>query len=77
MPHVNLLYPFLPAERFRPSMLTALHDALKDVRPFSVRLDAFDHFVHGKGATFFLPPTNVRLGTLFVCSFRNVVYLAS
>jgi 2'-5' RNA ligase len=61
MPHINMIYPFLPAERFRPSMIELIQSTLKDVKPFKISLTEFSNFDHGKNATFFLNPDNALL----------------
>jgi poly(A) polymerase len=56
MPHITLLYPFVPeacfgeaAERLRPAATT--------IKPFQVTLPQFDAFVHGRrSATLWLRP---------------------
>jgi 2'-5' RNA ligase len=48
MPHVNVLYPFAPVERF-DALEPRLRAACARVTPFEVRLAAFRHFHHGRG----------------------------
>lgn len=56
MPHVNLLYPFYPAERFG-EVLPHLADACAKVAAFQVTLSEFRHFAHPSGrATLWLAP---------------------
>lgn len=45
MPHVNLLYPFYPVERFEDSLQAAVQ-ALRTVDPFDVTLGQFGFFNH-------------------------------
>src|SRR3954454_18925256 len=44
-PHVNLLYPFYPAERFKEALPT-LVDACAKIAPFTVTLADFRFFQH-------------------------------
>ncbi len=56
MPHVNLLYPFLPAREFE-AQAPAVAEAASGIRPFLVTLAAFSHFAHPSGgATVWLRP---------------------
>lgn len=56
MPHVNLLYPFRPAER-SAAVLPCLADAFAKVTPSTVTLSEFRHFAHPSGrATLWLAP---------------------
>ena len=48
MPHVTLIYPFLPRSRFGQSK-RQLISACKSVRPFDIELATFEHFGRGKG----------------------------
>jgi 2'-5' RNA ligase len=48
MPHITLIYPFLPRSRFQAAA-NELASACKAVKPFDVKLARFDHFSHGKG----------------------------
>ncbi|MBU0754186.1 MAG: 2'-5' RNA ligase family protein [Planctomycetes bacterium] len=48
MPHITLLYPFLPRARFDQGEI-ALQKALKQAAPFSVLLSDFHFFHHGRG----------------------------
>jgi RNA 2',3'-cyclic 3'-phosphodiesterase len=52
MPHVTLLYPFLPRAALGEAVPAAT-EALADVEPFEVRLARFDAFRH-RGGTFTL-----------------------
>jgi 2'-5' RNA ligase len=56
MPHVTLLYPFRPRERF-DEVAEMLQATLPDVEPFEVHLREFRHFRHGRtGYTIWLAP---------------------
>ena len=56
MPHVTLLYPFVPREEFDAAK-PVLRDACRGIEPFEVRLVAFHSFSHGRGShTFWLAP---------------------
>lgn len=56
MPHVNLLYPFDPAERFG-KVLPRLADTCEKVAPFLVTLSEFRYFAHPSGkVTIWLAP---------------------
>ena len=56
MPHVTLLYPFLPPDRLGPAE-TALAPACARVAPFDARLGEFRFFDHQSGrATIWLAP---------------------
>lgn len=56
MPHVTLLYPFVPAARLEEAA-EVLRPAAEAVAAFDVTLGAFGHFVHGgRSATVWLRP---------------------
>ena len=56
MPHINLLYPFVPREQF-DEVLPGLTAAVQHIVPFQVRLATFRSFTHGAGrATLWLEP---------------------
>jgi 2'-5' RNA ligase len=56
MPHINLLYPFLPVEQFA-EVLPRLETACSHVTAFPVTLAEFRMFVHPSGrATLWLAP---------------------
>ncbi|QSQ16908.1 poly(A) polymerase [Myxococcus landrumensis] len=63
MPHVTLLYPFLPEEDF-DTVATLFEEALRDIEPFEVTLSAFGHFEHRANATAWLRPDDKPQGTL-------------
>ena len=48
MPHITLVYPFLPRSRFGRAA-EELGAACKAVKPFDVELAQVRHFAHGKG----------------------------
>jgi len=53
MPHINLLYPFLPEDRFGEAK-EKFTEALQSIPPFKITFAEMDHFDHGKNATLFL-----------------------
>lgn len=56
MPHVTLLYPFVPRENF-DEVQSKLGDACRGIEPFDVRLAEFRDFGHGGGShTLWLAP---------------------
>ncbi|HID23739.1 MAG TPA: 2'-5' RNA ligase family protein, partial [Planctomycetaceae bacterium] len=56
MPHVTLIYPFAPEERFT-ELLPSVATACRRMTPFRVRLATFRWFVHrGGSATIWLEP---------------------
>ncbi|HOB75483.1 MAG TPA: 2'-5' RNA ligase family protein [Phycisphaerae bacterium] len=56
MPHINLVYPFRPAEEF-DALAGALTRACMEIEPFDVRLAEFRHFRHGpRSFTLWLAP---------------------
>ncbi|WP_375758346.1 poly(A) polymerase [Corallococcus exercitus] len=55
MPHVTLLYPFVPEEDFETAE-ALLVDALQGIEPFEVTLSTFGHFEHRANATAWLRP---------------------
>jgi 2'-5' RNA ligase len=54
-PHINLLYPFIPRAQFDRN-IAAIQQSLARVQPFTVYLNKFDYFKHGKSATLYLVP---------------------
>jgi 2'-5' RNA ligase len=48
MPHITLIYPFLPRSRFGRAA-KELVSACRSVKPFEIELARFDQFGHGKG----------------------------
>ena len=61
MPHINLVYPFIPDNDNGRNFLDAskkIQDALSDVEPFRVRFtkDTFKYFMHRKSCTLWLKP---------------------
>ncbi|WP_338867641.1 poly(A) polymerase [Myxococcus stipitatus] len=63
MPHVTLLYPFLPEEDF-DTVSTLFAEALRDIAPFELTLSAFGHFEHRANATAWLRPDDTPRGIL-------------
>eukprot|EP01118_Nematostelium_gracile_P015911 TRINITY_DN6472_c0_g1_i1.p1 TRINITY_DN6472_c0_g1~~TRINITY_DN6472_c0_g1_i1.p1 ORF type:complete len:713 (-),score=167.58 TRINITY_DN6472_c0_g1_i1:18-2156(-) len=55
MPHINLLYPFLPVSQF-PAAASKIERALRDFAPFTIKLEKFLHFDHRKYSTLWLNP---------------------
>jgi len=55
MPHVNLIYPFIESVHFKEVIDSTKH-ALSAIRPFSVRMEAFNHFAHKGSCTMWLHP---------------------
>ncbi len=56
MPHVNLLYPFVPREDF-DAAAARLAEACAEVAPLELELARFERFVHRRGhATMWLAP---------------------
>ncbi|NTX08665.1 poly(A) polymerase [Myxococcus sp. CA040A] len=55
MPHVTLIYPFLPEEDFDTAE-AVLAETLRDIEPFDVTLSSFAHFEHRANATAWLRP---------------------
>jgi len=47
MPHITLLYPFRPSEKF-DAVVGPLEEASRTVEPFRIRLAEFDRFDHGR-----------------------------
>jgi len=58
MPHVNLLFPFVPPEDFATAAALA-SAALKDIEPFDLTFDSFKSFNHGQKSVIWLNPTPV------------------
>jgi poly(A) polymerase len=67
MPHVNLLYPFVPYEQFEKTA-PLLSEALQSVKPFKVTLNTFGYFSHGKSSTLWLKPS---VAVFFLVSSNN------
>eukprot|EP01119_Soliformovum_irregulare_P006620 TRINITY_DN1883_c12_g1_i2.p1 TRINITY_DN1883_c12_g1~~TRINITY_DN1883_c12_g1_i2.p1 ORF type:complete len:834 (-),score=304.11 TRINITY_DN1883_c12_g1_i2:16-2517(-) len=56
MPHINLLYPFLPGGELRSASLK-IHKAVAEISPFKISLSQFGYFTHeGVNATVWLNP---------------------
>jgi poly(A) polymerase len=63
MPHVTLLYPFLPEESFDEAE-ALLAEALLGMKPFEVTLTGFHHFEHRANVTAWLRPEDQPHGAL-------------
>ena len=63
MPHVTLLYPFLPEEFFDEAE-ALLAEGLVGVKPFEVTLAGFSHFEHRANVTAWLRPEDRPHGAL-------------
>jgi poly(A) polymerase len=63
MPHVTLLYPFVPEEHFAEAE-TLIAEALRGVAPFQVTLSGFGHFEHRNSVTVWLRPEDQPHGAL-------------
>ena len=63
MPHVTLLYPFVPEERFAEAE-ALLTRALGEVAPFDVTLSGFETFEHRSHVTAWLRPEERPRGAL-------------
>ncbi|QSQ18852.1 DUF504 domain-containing protein [Pyxidicoccus parkwayensis] len=63
MPHVTLLYPFVPEEYFDEAE-ALLSEALLGAKPFEVTLAGFDHFEHRANVTAWLRPEDQPHGAL-------------
>jgi hypothetical protein len=63
MPHVNVLYPFVPDHDVNfARAAAAAREALARVHPFTVRMQKFSNFVHNKhSCTLWLDPGQVRV----------------
>jgi len=56
MPHINLIYPFVPANEFA-NIVGPLTQGLSSLQPFNLTFDSFDFFEHGaRSCTLFLKP---------------------
>lgn len=63
MPHVNLLYGFVPDGLFGEAA-GLVAEALQDMTPFEVTLASFEVFEHGKSDTLWLRPDDHPRGSL-------------
>jgi poly(A) polymerase len=63
MPHVTLLYPFVPEEHFAEAE-ALLQEALRTIAPFEVTLSGFSHFEHRGSVTAWLRPEDRPHGAL-------------
>eukprot|EP01126_Amoeba_proteus_P004644 TRINITY_DN1153_c0_g1_i17.p1 TRINITY_DN1153_c0_g1~~TRINITY_DN1153_c0_g1_i17.p1 ORF type:complete len:162 (-),score=17.07 TRINITY_DN1153_c0_g1_i17:282-767(-) len=66
MPHINLIFPFVPPEEFtRASQV--LSTALMNVTPFQITWDRFQSFDHGNKSVIWLHPSATE-------TVRNIEY---
>ncbi|WP_225409143.1 poly(A) polymerase [Stigmatella hybrida] len=63
MPHVTLLYPFIPEEHFLEAE-ALIEEALRSIAPFQVTLTSFDFFEHRASVTAWLQPEDQPHGAL-------------
>ncbi|WP_224240684.1 poly(A) polymerase [Hyalangium gracile] len=63
MPHVTLLYPFVPEEHFAEAE-ALIAEALRGIEPFQVTLSGFSHFEHRGSVTAWLRPEDRPHGAL-------------
>ncbi|MFP2927299.1 poly(A) polymerase [Pyxidicoccus sp. 3LG] len=63
MPHITLLYPFVPEEFFDEAE-ALIADALHTMKSFEVTLTGFHHFEHRANATAWLRPEDRPFGAL-------------
>ncbi|WNG45091.1 endonuclease [Archangium minus] len=63
MPHVTLLYPFVPEEYFGEAE-ALFTEALRDIKPFEVSLSGFGYFEHRSDVTAWLRPDDHPHGAL-------------
>jgi poly(A) polymerase len=63
MPHVTLLYPFVPEEHFAEAE-ALITEALRDMAPFQVTLSGFEYFEHRGSVTAWLRPEDQPHGAL-------------
>ncbi|RKH91220.1 endonuclease [Corallococcus sp. AB045] len=74
MPHITLLYPFVPEEDFETAE-AILVDALQGFEPFDVTLSTFGHFEHRANATAWLRPDDQPSGALAALHAKLVAAL--
>eukprot|EP01112_Ceratiomyxa_fruticulosa_P020622 TRINITY_DN7082_c0_g1_i1.p1 TRINITY_DN7082_c0_g1~~TRINITY_DN7082_c0_g1_i1.p1 ORF type:complete len:116 (-),score=25.39 TRINITY_DN7082_c0_g1_i1:100-447(-) len=63
MPHINLLYPFLPHEALDDAAKT-LTQALSTLAPFDLAFNGFGRFDQGASNTIWLRPTDNPSGSI-------------
>jgi|GEM_PF-184633 len=63
MPHVTLLYPFVPEEHFAEAE-ALIAEALRELNPFQVTLSGFSHFEHRGSVTAWLRPEDRPHGAI-------------
>ncbi|KAL1921919.1 uncharacterized protein VTP21DRAFT_10561 [Calcarisporiella thermophila] len=71
MPHINVIYPFLPESAFEENLPT-LSSLLNDIAPFHIRLTTLGKFTHSKSETVFLRPDTTPLRSLEALESRLV-----
>ncbi|MFL7811412.1 MAG: 2'-5' RNA ligase family protein [Anaerolineae bacterium] len=72
MPHITLLYPFRPRVDWG-AVLGPLSEVCAQTEPFTITLDTFDCFRHGRNATLWLAPEpKARLIALQTALWRAV-----
>jgi poly(A) polymerase len=59
MPHINLLFPFIHQNQFEQEA-EKLKQSLSMIKPFTVRLEMFQHFEHGKKCVMWLQPIDIE-----------------
>jgi len=63
MPHINLLFPFVPEDQFSYAVSKA-ERGLRSVTPFTVKFEDFGYFEHGRSNTLYLKPQDEPQGGL-------------
>jgi len=56
MPHINMVYPFVPGENF-PEVVDVLNKSLADTKPFKILFKDMKFFQHKGSCTLWLNPT--------------------
>ena len=56
MPHITMLYPFVPRSLHHEALLSRVGTACASLSPFEITLARFQHFVHGRNCTVWLDP---------------------
>lgn len=74
MPHINLIFPFVP-EAAMQGVLPQLQSAMSKIAPFVVTLHDFCHFNHGNSNTIYLEPkTDVSVKMQFNLQNRDLMH---
>jgi len=55
MPHVNMIYPFIPVKNF-PDVVKELKESIKNIQPFKCILKQFNYFKHKSDVAMWLKP---------------------